>query len=133
MYIEHFISSIPFRRPVLLMLDSHSSHINYMSVNFCHENGILLYMLPPYMTHILQPSELPFAKLKTEYNKNCDQLHYITGNLVTKYIFAKMLGSAFIKTYTPTTIANSFRAMRIWPFNPNAISPNCLDLSLTTE
>ncbi|CAG8575454.1 16325_t:CDS:2, partial [Cetraspora pellucida] len=107
MYIKHFISSISPCYSVLLMLNGHSSHINYMSINFCHENGILLYVLPSYTTHILQPSELSFAKLKTKYSKNCDQLHHIIGELVTK-----------------TT--------GIWSFNPNTISPHHLNPSLTT-
>ena len=34
MYLNHFLSSIPPARPVLLMLDGHKSHINYMSVDF---------------------------------------------------------------------------------------------------
>ncbi|CAG8663625.1 12268_t:CDS:2 [Cetraspora pellucida] len=133
MYIEHFISSIPPCRPVLLMLNSHSSHINYMSINFCHKNGILLYALPLHTTHILQPSGLSFTKLKTKYSKNCNQLHNITGKLVTKYIFAKMLSPVFIKTYTLTTISNAFRTTGIWPFNPNAISLHCLNSSLTIK
>ncbi|CAG8540871.1 320_t:CDS:2 [Cetraspora pellucida] len=113
MYIKHFISSITPHYPILLILDGHNSHINYISVNFCHENGILLYALLSYMTHILQLFELPFAILKTEYSKNYDQFYHVTSKLVTKYTFAKMFGPVFIKTYTPATIANAFRATGI--------------------
>ncbi|CAG8432881.1 4710_t:CDS:2 [Diversispora eburnea] len=121
MYINHFINLIPPVCPVLLIFDGHKSHVNYLSVNFCHENGILLFTLPPHTTHILQPSEIPFAKLKKEYSKRCDELYSSSGELVTKRTFAKVLGKAFNTTYTPTAITNAYKATGIWPFNPTAI------------
>lgn len=133
MYLTHFINSIPPIRPVLLMLDGHKSHISYMCVDFCRQNGILLYALPPHTTHILQPSELPFAKLKKEFGKQCDKHHNTTSKVVTKYTFAKLFGPAFIETYLPSAICNAFEATGIWPFNPKAISPDRLNPSLATE
>ncbi|CAG8779265.1 3152_t:CDS:2, partial [Cetraspora pellucida] len=126
-YIEHFVSSIPPVCPVLLILDGHKSHINYPSVNYCYEYNILLYALPPHTTHILQPSELPFAILKKIYDNECEKfgVNY-GGKLVTKHMFAKALGPAYITTYTPTAICNAFKSTEIWPFNPNAISPDSL-------
>jgi hypothetical protein len=116
------------------MLDGHKSHINYTSVDFCRTNNILLYALPPHTTHVLQPSEIPFAKLKKEYSAGCDKLRFSNdGELVTKHSFAKVLGPAFIATYTPTAICNAFRATGIWPFNPDAITPDRLEPSLATE
>ena len=78
MYLNHFINSIPPIRPVLLILDGHKSHINYMSVNFCRQNNILLFALLPHTMHVLQPSEIPFTKLKKEYSKACEK--YYTNN-----------------------------------------------------
>ena len=69
MYIQHFARSIPAARPAMLMLDGHGSHIDLVSIKFCRENGILLYVLPSNTTHVLQPSEIPFKKLKLEYDK----------------------------------------------------------------
>jgi len=133
-YIEHFCRSIPPTRPVMLMLDGHKSHINYASIDFCHKNGILLYALPPNTTHVLQPCELPFAKLKKEYDKSCEKFRINSGGeLVTKYTFAKVLGSAFTETYTPSAICNAFKVTGIWPLNPNAISSDHLNPSLLTE
>ena len=134
MYLDHFINSIPPARPVLLMLDSHKSHISYTTVDFCRDHGILLYALPPHTTHVLQPSEIPFAKLKKLYGKACDKYHNDNdGMIVTKYTFTKVFGPAFIETYTPQAICNAYRSTGIWPFNPNAITSDRLDPSLTTE
>ena len=134
MYLTHFVNLIPPTRPVLLMLDGYKSHINYMSIDFCCQNDILLYALPPHTTHVLQPSEIPFAKLKREYSKACDQFRIKNnGELVTKRTFAKVLGLVFIETYTPGAICNVYKATGIWPLNFNAISPDRLDPSVTTE
>ncbi|CAG8536939.1 12096_t:CDS:2, partial [Cetraspora pellucida] len=133
MYIEHFIKSILPICLILLILDGHKSHVNYTSVRFCHENGILLYALPSYTTHILQASKLPFAKLKKEYNKGCDKLHNTKGEVVTKYTFAKILGPAFATIYTSKAIINAFRDTGTWLLNSNAISPERLVPLLPTE
>ncbi|CAG8783178.1 12753_t:CDS:2 [Cetraspora pellucida] len=132
-YIEHFVNSIPPICLVLLILDGHKSHVNYTCINFCYENNILLYNLPPHTTHILQPVELPFAQLKKIYDSECDKFFTNSDKLVTKYIFAKLFGQAYIKTYTPTAICNAFKSTGIWPFNPDAISPSCLEPSMATH
>ncbi|CAG8835093.1 13928_t:CDS:1, partial [Cetraspora pellucida] len=43
MYIEHFNNSIPPARPVLLMLDGATSHIDLTSIKYCQDKNILLY------------------------------------------------------------------------------------------
>ena len=133
MYLNHFINSITPTRPVLLILDGHKSHINYMSVNFCRNNNILLFALLPHTTHVLQPSEIPFAKLKKEYSKACEKYYTNNGKVVTKHTFAKILGPVFVETYTPLAICNTYRTTGIWPFNPSVISIDHLDPSLLTE
>ncbi|CAG8737253.1 13535_t:CDS:2 [Cetraspora pellucida] len=133
MYLDHFINFISSIRPVLLILDGHKSHINYMSVGFCHQNNILLFALPTHMIHILQPSEIPFAKLKKGYSKAYDKYHTNNGKTVTKHTFAEIFGPIFIETYTPLAICNAYRTTGIWLFNPSAISDDCLDPFLLTE
>ena len=133
MYLNHFIKSISPVRPVLLILDSHKSHINYTSIKFCHENGILLYALPPHTTHILQPSKILFAKLKREYNSGYKRLHNSKEEVATKYTFAKILEPTFTTTYTPEAIINAYKVMGIWSFNPDTISFDHFDPLLVIE
>lgn len=133
-YIQHFIKSISIARPVMLMLDGASSHIDLTSIELCRENDILLYALPPNTTHILQPAEIPFKKLKSEYAKASDTfLNNGEGGVVTKISFAKVFGEAFLTTYTPLAITNAFKATGVWPLNPDAISVDRLAPSLVTR
>ncbi|CAG8644707.1 5710_t:CDS:1, partial [Acaulospora morrowiae] len=107
--------------------------MNYISVDFCSKNEILLYALPPHTTHILQPAKLPFAKLKNEYSKGCNKLYNDNEELATKHTFAKILGLVFLATYTFTAITNAFRVTEIWSLNPNVIDFDKLEPSLPTE
>jgi DDE superfamily endonuclease len=134
MYMEHFNASVPPRRPVMLMLDGHGSHIDLSSIDYCRENNIILYALPPNTTHILQPAEIAFRNLKREYDKAVSRYnHENNGALVTKLTFARVFGEAWIATYTPLAITQSFKATGIHPLNPNVIDPARLEPSLPTQ
>ncbi|CAG8642427.1 13241_t:CDS:2 [Cetraspora pellucida] len=90
-------------------------------------------LIPPARSVLLILDEHK-SHLKTIYHKDCEQLH-INNNeeIITKHLFAKVLGLAYLKTYTPLAICNAFKATRIWPFNLSAISSDCLDPLLVTK
>jgi len=58
--VNHFALQIPPQRPVVLLVDGHSTHIDIETSSFCQENGILLYCLPPHSSHITQPLDVGF-------------------------------------------------------------------------
>ena len=51
---NHFVKNIPPVRLVVLLLDGHSSHIDYYVVQFCADNNILLFCLPTHSSHTVQ-------------------------------------------------------------------------------
>lgn len=53
-----FIPSLPAERPILLILDGHSSHISYEVRVLAIENQIHLLKLPAHTTHVLQPLDV---------------------------------------------------------------------------
>jgi len=52
---NHFLCYVPSTRPLLLLLDGHSSHYNPTTVRKAAEEGVILFTLPPHTTHLLQP------------------------------------------------------------------------------
>ena len=67
--------SIPPSRPVLLILDGHSSHISIEAVEFARSNGVHMLCIPAHTTHILQPLDVGvFKSFKAAYNKACKKL-----------------------------------------------------------
>ena len=55
---DHFLVNAVSRRPLLLLLDGHSSHFEPKSIKFAKENGVVIFCLPPHTTHECQPLDV---------------------------------------------------------------------------
>ena len=61
-----FLPNIPPARPVLLLLDGHSSHYEPDTIHHAATEGVVVLCLPPHTTHVSQPLDVSFFKpLKT--------------------------------------------------------------------
>lgn len=57
-------------KPVLLIVDGHSSHKNLSNIKFAKTNNIHMISLPPHTTHKLQPLDRTYMEpLKAKYNE----------------------------------------------------------------
>ena len=52
---NHFLIHAPAMRPLLLLLDGHSSHYNWNAIRCAAESQVIMFCLPPNTTHLLQP------------------------------------------------------------------------------
>ena len=120
-----FIPNIPSTRPVLLLLDGHSSHFNPEAIRIAAEANIIIFCLPPHTTHVAQPLDVSFfGPLKKHWSKVYHS--YMTSNpgkVVTKFQFCSLLHEAWFKAINPATIIAGFRKVGVCPFNPSAIQP----------
>ena len=67
---NHFVDHIPPKRPVVLLVDGHSTHIDIEISEFCNAKSISLYSLPSHSSHITQPLDVGFYRpLKTAWKK----------------------------------------------------------------
>ena len=120
---KHFMRHITAERPVCLLVDGHTSHIDLQTAKFCNENHILLYCLPPHSSHITQPLDVGFfSPLKGAWKKaviayNCDH----PGAAVNKSTFAKVFRKAYLQVVKPESIMNAFKHSGIYPPNRKAI------------
>nr|XP_047132505.1 MFS-type transporter clz9-like [Hydra vulgaris] len=74
-WIKHFVrySNCSHESPVLLLLDSHKSHISVRALDLAIQHGITMLNFPPHCTHKLQPLDRTvFGPLKRFYNAACD-------------------------------------------------------------
>ncbi|CAL4093466.1 unnamed protein product, partial [Meganyctiphanes norvegica] len=56
------------KKPVLVLLDGHTSHVDLIAAEYARDNGILLFALPPHTSHLLQPLDVGFfSSLKSKY------------------------------------------------------------------
>ena len=84
---EHFIAHAVGARPLLLLLDGHSSHYQPELISYAREFGIITFCLPPHTTHESQPLDASvFKSLKQNWQNACHNFIQSTPSLaITKY------------------------------------------------
>lgn len=69
-WFEWWVARIPQLRPVLLIMDGHSSHITLKTIESAKTQNIDILLMPAHMSHLLQPLDLAiFSPLKGAYKK----------------------------------------------------------------
>ncbi|XP_011859301.1 PREDICTED: uncharacterized protein LOC105556801 [Vollenhovia emeryi] len=126
MWFKRFINDIPPKRPVLLLMDGHGSHINLSVLELAFQNEITLLCFPPHTTHLFQPLDRGvFGPFKKVFSQEVDKL--IRKNKKKNFgrnDICQILTPAWRKAITPNNITAGFRCSGIWPFNPNAVQLN---------
>lgn len=122
-WLQHFIENarVTKDKPALLIMDNHDSHISIEGIELAKDNGLTLLTFPPHCSHKLQPLDVTvYSPLKRYYNDagNSWQLQN-PGQALTIYNIAHLLGIAFPRAMTPSTITSGFRTTGIWPFDRN--------------
>ena len=130
-----FLKHIPPGRPVMLLLDGHSSHYEPDTVRLAATEGVVILCLPPHTTHVSQPLDVSFfAPLKRYWSQACH--HYVQenpGQVITKYQFSSLFSAAWYKTIKPETLVSGFRKVGVCPFNAEAIKASDPSSSLVTS
>ena len=120
---RHFLVYAPAGRPLLLILDGHSSHFEPEFIRLAVSKGVIVFVLPPHTTHLCQPLDLTcFHSLKSYWDEECDKYMVANpGKVVTVYQFSQLFSAAWVKAMTPQTIMSGFRTTGIYPVNRDAI------------
>ena len=120
---HHFLVHAPAMRPLLLLLDGHTSHYNPSLVRLASEEGVILFCLPPHTTHLLQPLDNgTFASLKQHWRKECQ--HYPIeshGKVINRYSFSAVFQKAWVQGMSPSNVIGCFRASGVYPVDRNVI------------
>ena len=73
---NHFLPNASSRRPLLLLLDGHSSHFEPYSIQFAREHDVVIFCLPPHATHECQPLDCSFFRsLITHWQDSCHRFY----------------------------------------------------------
>ena len=119
---SHFLRYAPTARPLLLLMDGHSSHYCPDTIRMAAQEKIIIFALPPNTTHITQPLDKGcFGPLKLAWRKVCHQ--YMTSNpgkVVNRFCFSELFAEAWMKSMTLTNITAGFRVTGVYPVNRNA-------------
>ena len=107
------------RKPVVLFVDGHSTHVTMAVSNICKKNGVELYCLLEHASHLMQPCDLRlFSGLKHAWKQSVRdyQFHNI-GEHVTKRTFAGVFKTAWQKSTTLSSAVHGFRDAGLFPLD----------------
>ena len=124
-FMHHFLPHAPSARPLLLLLDGHSSHYNPSVIAKAAEEKVIVFCLPPHSSHATQPLDKgPFAPLKIHWKEVCRKfMHDNPGKVVTRFSFSKLFNEAWSHSMTMRNIQAGFRCTGIYPFDRNVLCP----------
>lgn len=121
---DHFLPNAASRRPLLLLLDGHSSHFEPYSIQFAREHEVVIFCLPPHTTHECQPLDTSFFRsLKSHWQNSVHKFYQDNpGKVITKLNFCSVFKPAWLTASTPSNIVNGFKKTGIYPLNRHAIN-----------
>ena len=71
-FSKHFLAHAPPVRPLLLLMDGHSSHFKPEVIKRAAEEQVVIFCLPPHTTHLTQPLDKGcFGPLKAHWREEC--------------------------------------------------------------
>jgi DDE superfamily endonuclease len=104
-----------------LIVDGHSSHINWEFIKSADSFRILIAVLPSYITHRLQPLDVGlFSPLAQAYIKRLDAYNHegLGWVTMTKRMFWPIFKEAWKESFLVKNIQKAFKTTRIWPLDP---------------
>lgn len=118
---------------VLILYDGHKSHVSLSLIEWAKQNHIILFVLPPHCSHLLQPMDVScFGPFETAWNSACHHhLRTSGGSVVTKNDVCSIACKVYTFTLTVVNIQSAFKHCGIYPFNDNVISDSIIAPSLS--
>ncbi|KAI8486556.1 hypothetical protein Bbelb_357910 [Branchiostoma belcheri] len=134
-FFKVFLVHCHKERPILLIVDQHSSHLSLKVLKTAMEQNIIIYGLPPHTSHFTQPLDVTvFSSLKTKWATTLESLQAAdTRFQVRKTTFPKIFASVQDLTFTPENIKSGFKKTGILPYNKSAIDSIWTNMSPETK
>lgn len=100
-FIHYYLVHVPSSRPLLLLLDGHSTHYNPGVISTAAQE-VIIFCLAPNTTHLTQPLDKgAFGPLKTCWNQECQK--YMRKNphkVITQFQFMSIFSQAWYRAMT---------------------------------
>ena len=135
-YIKHFSTHACCSkdRPCLLLIDSHSSHLDAVVLDFCKESGMTLLSFPAHCSHKLKPLDRSvYGPFKKFVNSTCDSWITVNKRPMTIYDVPGIVRTALPSAITPRNIISGSQVTGIYPFNRDIFSESDFLPSYSTD
>ena len=120
---EHFLPNAVNDRPLLLLLDGHSTHYQPKTIRIAREHDVLILCLLPHTTHSTQPLDCGvFSPLKSHWKMVCHNFFQKNpGKIITKFNFNGLFSQAWLQSLVPANVIAGFKTCGIYPLNREAL------------
>ena len=114
---NHFLVHAPSVRPLLLLLDGHSSHYSPSLLRMAADKGVVLFCLAPHTTHILQPLDSgTFSRLKNHWRRECQWFYNQNpGKVLNCRNFMGVVHKAWVHGMSLSNVTVCFRSAVVYP------------------
>ena len=120
---DTYVTEKHIPRPVLLIVDGAKVHISLEISEFCDAHNIILYILLPNSTHLIQPLDLVvMGSVKSIYRNMVRR--WIMDNPFRGYdrnSFLEVIGKVFEQVCTQDKGQKGFEVAGIYPWNPTRV------------
>ena len=122
-----FVPNCGRKRPVVLVMDNHSSHISIPVIELARKESITLIGLPAHTTHLLQPLDVGIiGPLKDKITSVATNLGFVNKSLVIGKSKMPIVLNHAIDQTTAFSVKEAFRKAGIHPVDRSAISQSQL-------
>jgi DDE superfamily endonuclease len=109
-------------RKRLLLCDGHDSHISAQFVQFCIDHSIVLFLLPPHSSHLLQALDVGvFGPVKNTMSSQLNRLYATEISRLQKAEWLEHYAKARSIAITSKNICAGWRGAGLFPTNINRI------------
>jgi DDE superfamily endonuclease/helix-turn-helix, Psq domain len=106
----------------MLILDGHESHCTLEFIEYCSDHKIILLVLPPHTTHLLQPLDVAiFQPLAKYYSLEVEEHMRWLHHWLEKEDFIKYYQEARKKALREANIFSAWKKTGIIPYNPQEV------------
>jgi len=121
-YFHKFSSQRQLGAYRLLLLDGYGLHCTKEFIDYCDENKIIPFCLPPHSTHLLQPLDVVvFQPLKHFHAEAVEQATRTGCSDFNKIEFLAAIDSIRVQAFKHSTILSVFRKCGLIPYSTSII------------
>jgi hypothetical protein len=135
---EHFMKYIQGRdplEPLILLYDGHTSHVSLGIIDWAMELNLILFVLPPHTSHILQPLDVGcVGPLQNIYdNLKAKVMRENSSSSIPNHSVCNTGCKAYMLSLNPTNLCSSFRKCGIYPVDAIHFLPSTVFKSKKTQ
>jgi len=106
----------------ILVCDGHESHVTSGFLSHCIQHCILLLLLPPHTSHLLQPLDVGiFGPLKTAMSRCLDPIYRAGIPRIEKVEWMESYIEARVRAFTKSNIEGGWHGAGLFPFDPRKV------------